>query len=203
MVAHDDVESSSITESLTEPLMETPFSDLSRDEQALLLRLAQCGDADALRSVIQAMLEEPARGARALDLPHQVRQELIVATYGEDNHLASRLYSAKTEMLDAALLSETGPSPLEHLLIERIVTCWLAAELADIDAANQEVHHAPGRHADYYARRQDRAHRRLLQSVEALTRMRRLLSPLPLVGQVNIAEAGTQQLNIAATMTRE
>lgn len=192
-----------LTESLTKPRAETLFSELSGEEKAMLLRMAQDGDPTALRRILQAMLEEPATGARALDVPRHVRQELIIATFGDDNDLASKLYSAKAEMVGATLLSEAGPSPLEHLLIERMVTCWLAAELADIDAATQEEHHVPGHYADYYARRQDRAHKRFLQSVEALTRMRRLLSPLLLVGQVNIAEAGTQQLNIAATMPRE
>jgi hypothetical protein len=194
VAVHDDGEPPTATESLAE----TPYSDLSREDQALLLQLAQYGDTDALKHIFQAMLEEPARGARVLDLPRQVRQELIMATFGEGNDLARELYSTKAEMIGATLLTEAGPSALEYLLIERVVTCWLAAELADIDAANQEEHHTPGHHADYYARRQDRAHKRFLQSVEALTRMRRLLSPLPLVGQMNIAEAGAQQLNIAA-----
>lgn len=203
VVLSEGVESPITPEPLPEPLSEIPFSDLSREEQTLLLRMAQDGNPDALKCIFQTMLAEPARGAHALDLTRHVRQELIIATFGEDNDLARELYSAKAEMIGARLLSEAGPSPLEHLLTERAATCWLAAEMADIDAASQEEHHAPGRHADYYARRQDRAHKRFLQSVEALTRMRRLLSPLPLVGQVNIAEPGAQQMNIAATMMRE
>jgi hypothetical protein len=176
----------------------TPSSDLSQEEQALLLRRAQAGDSDALKRLFQAMLEEPDLGAQALDLPRRVREELIAATYGDANDLARTLHVAKAAMVEATLLREAGASALEQLLIERIATCWLSAELADIDAATREEHHAPGQYADYYARRQDRAHRRFLQAVEALARMRRLLSPLPLVGQVNIAEAGTQQLNVAA-----
>src|SRR5690349_20056724 len=114
------------------------------------------------------MLEEPATGACALDLPRQVRQELIIATCSEANDLACKLNLAKVAMIGVTLLSEAGPTPLEHLLIERIVTCWLAVELVDIDVANQEEHHTPGHHAEYYARRQDRAHKRFLQYVEAL-----------------------------------
>lgn len=196
MAQREDAEPPSKTASSTI----TPYSDLGRDEQALLLRMAQAGDPEALKRLFQAMLDEPAMGARALDVSRRVREELIAATYGDDNDLARELHLAKADMVEATLLHEAGTSMLEQLLIERIVTCWLAAELADIDAATREEHHAPGQHADYYARRQDRAHRRFLQSVDALARMRRLLSPLPLVGQMNIAEAGTQQLNVAATI---
>ncbi len=179
------------------------YGDLSENDRAVTLQQAQIGNLEAVQFVFRSLLDNPTKGREMLDLPRRVRQELIIATYGERNDLARRSYLAKADMVEASLCTEASASPLEHLLIQRVVTCWLAAELADIDASAQEEHHNPRvgvyGSADYYARRQDRAHRRFLQAVEALNRMRRLMSPFPLAaGQVNVAAPGAQQVNVAS-----
>lgn len=167
--------------------------DLSANERDVTLQQAQHGNLDALRMVYRSMMALPERGARILDLPRQVRQELVIAVFNQRDELAMRNALMKTDMVEADLLSEASDSPLERLLIQRVATCWLAAELADMSAGAAE---ARGPRDDFYGRRQDRAHRRFLQSVDALNRMRRLLSPLPLAaGQVNIATPGAQQIN--------
>lgn len=174
-------------------------------ERDYIQELAQSGDLEALKVIFRSMLADPERGARAINLPRQVRRMLIAASSGEHNALTREAYTAKADMVEAAMLGDAGnPSPLERLLIERAVTCWLAAELADMDIAHQEAgaRHMPNpsKMLEYYARRQDRAHKRFLQSVDALARMRRLMSPLPLMaGQVNIAQPGAQQLNMVHT----
>lgn len=174
-------------------------------ERDYIQELAQSGDLEALKVVFRSMLADPERGARAINLPSQVRRMLIVASSGEHNDLAREAYTAKADMVQASMLGATvNPSPLERLLIERVVTCWLAVELADMDTAHQEAgaRHMPnpGKMLEYYARRQDRAHKRFLASVDALVRMRRLASPMPFVaGQVNIAAPGAQQLNMVNT----
>jgi hypothetical protein len=175
-------------------------------ERRYIRELAQSGDLDALRVVFRSLLADPSQGARQMNLSQQVRWALISATYDAQNGLARETLLEKAEMVQASLLREASASPLEHLLIERAVTCWLAAELADIDAARQDAEmgtpmlraNLPSRAtvAEYFAKRQERAHRRFLQSLDALARMRRLMSPLPLAaGQVNIAAPGTQQVN--------
>ena len=169
---------------------------MSENDRAVTLGQAQMGNDGALQCVLRTMLARPNKGAQMLDLAHQARQELIIATFGKRNDLARTNYLMKAEMVGLDLLREANPSPLEHLLIGRVVTCWLACELADIDACSQEEYHSPGMHADYYARRQDRAHKRFLQAVEALNRMRRYLSPMPFAAaHVNIAAPGGQQIN--------
>jgi hypothetical protein len=81
---------------------------------------------------------------------------------------------------------------LERLLAEQVATSWAALQLADLDASKEQ---GWLERAEFYDRRHHWAHKRYVDSVVALARVRRLLTPL--VAQVNIAEAGAQQLNVA------
>jgi hypothetical protein len=74
-------------------------------------------------------------------------------------------------------LTGPEPSPLEKLLIERIVSCWLQVNYADAAYAQMKGN-APGQHAAAL-RRQNSAQHRYLQSVRALATLRRLLRPGP------------------------
>jgi hypothetical protein len=76
-----------------------------------------------------------------------------------------------------AELAGPGPSQLERLLIERIVSCWLQVHYADASYA-QLKGTTPAQHAAAL-RRQDSAQQRYLQSVRALATVRRLLRPAP------------------------
>lgn len=173
--------------------------DPSVEERAERFHAAQHGDMEALQHVLWWMVAAPERGARVMDLPGQVRRNMMEASTDPRDHLTLELMQQSCEMMHADLLGACGGSPVERLLIDRIVTCWLAAYLADGSAAlgGKYAH----RDNEYYLRRQDRAHRRLLQSVEALARLQRLMRPGPLVtlAQLNIAQPGAQQLNVAPT----
>lgn len=84
-------------------------------------------------------------------------------------------------------LSGTNPSPLETLLIERILNNWLQVnqleQLVSVQEAIQWM--------KIYEERLDKAHKRYLASIKALAQVRKL--QLPDV-QVNIAE---KQVNVA------
>ncbi len=88
------------------------------------------------------------------------------------------------------------PTPLERTLCERIASCWLDVQLADLVFAAKRKAGMSFAADDYYQRRQDRAHARFLAAVQALARVRRLLAPV--VAQVNIAHPGEQEVNLAA-----
>jgi hypothetical protein len=77
-------------------------------------------------------------------------------------------------------------------LVERIVLCWAQVHYADTIYA-QRAKDLTFAQADYFQRRQDRAHRRYLHAIRSLATVRRLLFPAV---QVNI---GTQQVNVAGT----
>jgi hypothetical protein len=75
------------------------------------------------------------------------------------------------------------PNPVEKLLVERVVACWLQVYHADLQALTRgECSPAQAAHD---VRRQDRANRRFLQSCKTLANIRRLALPLDV--NVNLA----------------
>jgi hypothetical protein len=93
-------------------------------------------------------------------------------------------------------LAGPNPTPLEHLLCQRIATCHLALHLME----SSKVEYASGQpfnndDEEHWEMLKNRAQRRYLDAILALAKVRRLL--VPASGQVNIAEAGAQQLNAA------
>jgi hypothetical protein len=99
---------------------------------------------------------------------------------------------AKTTKMREELAGPT-PSPLEQLLVERIVSCWLQVNEAESRFQTREGGGSLVK-GEYWQRRYDRAHRRFLQSLKALAQVRKLLGPNIQVNiaekQVNVLEAG-------------
>ncbi len=156
-------------------------------EWSELLERSQRGDAAALRELRQAMSRYPDLERQYGDLAQIIRQHTVDAILGRDNLL---LRDALDRQL-AALRHELEPiarSPLERLLVERVLTCWLALQVAELTAS------APPP-STFRERRLDRAHHRYLASIQALARVSRLLAPT--IAQINIAASGAQQLNVA------
>lgn len=161
-------------------------------EEALsdLTNRAQRGDQRAMEELRQALRAYPALGAKFSDIAELARGQMAEVTFGKDNLLLQEMVRRRVAELRSEL--EGGrPTPLERMLVERIVTCWAGTYLADIDASKQR--HAPAK-AEYYDKRQARAHARYLSAIVALAKVRRLMAPM--VAQVNIARAGSQQLNV-------
>jgi hypothetical protein len=95
----------------------------------------------------------------------------------------------------AAMRAElAGPnaSPLEGLMVERVVACWLQSYSADLSLA-RALKELPAKDVEQYQRRQDRAARQYLKALVSLAQVRRLLTPAV---QVNLAQ---QQVNIAGS----
>jgi hypothetical protein len=89
----------------------------------------------------------------------------------------------KLDLLKAELAGP-NPTPLERLLVERVVACWLQVQDADMryaQAKNPSIEQG-----DYYQRRMDRAHRRYLSAIRTLATVRKLALP---VLQVNLVSA--------------
>jgi len=88
-------------------------------------------------------------------------------------------------------------SPLERLLIDQIVVCWLQwyqAQLGYTDAMAEGSTLARGA---YWERRLTIVQGRYLRAIDTLARVRRLAIPV----QVNIATNGGQQVNQVNTTT--
>ena len=90
-----------------------------------------------------------------------------------------------------AELGGPQPSPLERLLVERIVACWLQVLIGEDSYARQLRRGDLSWATDsYHQRRLDQAQRRYLTAIKALAQVRRLLTPTV----VNIA--AQQQVNL-------
>ena len=85
-------------------------------------------------------------------------------------------------------LAGAGASPLERLLVERVVLCWLQVQAADDVCLRGDAGSLT--HAEHRDRLRDRAHRRLLLAAKTLATVRKLA--LPSI-QVNIGE---RQVNV-------
>ena len=80
--------------------------------------------------------------------------------------------SRKAEDLSRELAGP-HPSPIERLLAERVILCWLQVHHADSLAA--QAFTKSTKVADFWSKRQASAHRRYLTSLAALVTLRRLL----------------------------
>ena len=102
---------------------------------------------------------------------------------------------AQMDILRAQLGWEAS-SALERLLIEHVVTTWLRLRHAErqynVHAMGESVMLESG---VYWEELLTAAQRRHLRAIESLARVRRLASKTPFV-QFNIADGGSQQLNI-------
>lgn len=169
-------------------------ADVQADVNDLAKR-AQHGDhvaMDSLRAKIaiafgaqwETQLPRPAEHARG---------KMIEAALGGDL-LMREAWERQADTMQREL---AGPAAtlLERLLCERIATCWLDTQLAEMLYAGKVAAGTTFAAGEYHQRRVDRAQRRYLDATLALARVRRLLAPV--VAQVNIAQPGAQQLNIA------
>lgn len=87
--------------------------------------------------------------------------------------------------------------PLERLLIEQVVLCWLHFHLIDCEYTAATSQDIALDSADHWERRLSAAQRRYLRACESLARIRKLARTTPAL-QVNIATQGGQQVNLLA-----
>jgi hypothetical protein len=168
------------------PPAKIPAPPPSPDRQAILdvVRRASHGDATALPA-LRRLFQADAGLTRCLgDLAGRVRDTLL-------DHLAGRnlsLREAAGRELDRlrAELAGPSPTPVERMLVERVVLAWLQAHEADWRLAMACVDPA----VEFLQRRSDHAQRRLLAAIKALAAVRRLARPAL---QVNIAD---RQVNV-------
>ncbi len=157
-----------------------------------LLPRANAGDPKALAALRAALAADPAAWRDLGDLGRLGRTSLIAKIGGKNTVISEAL-----ERRVGALREELGgpaPPPLEQLLIDRIVSNWLHLHHAEAIYA-QRTGDLTLKQDEYWQRTVDRAQRRYLASLKALAEIRRL--PLPAL-QINVAAAGSQQLNVAS-----
>lgn len=157
----------------------TERSALTAPEIRRYMERAQGGDTEALAAI---RTQCPRLFEYLGDLATSAREGLVSLACGEDalqrDAIRAQLDGMRRE------LCGPSPSPLEQLLVERILICWLQANYEDALAAQtrsraktwEQVHHAQ--------QCGERAQRRFLSAVKMLATVRRLAVPSV---QVNMA----------------
>jgi len=140
------------------------------------------GERSALLELRAALDKYPwMSSAMGGNLAYQAETSLVNAMF--DDQIAAKEALQRELEKKRAVLSGENPTPIERLLIERVTSCWLQVQHADLVVAqSKNVSHASG---DYHQRRQDRANRRYLAAVKSLATVRRLA--LPIRFDVNVA----------------
>jgi hypothetical protein len=135
-----------------------------------LLQRARQGDEDVLPE-LRTWLEQSAVWRQFGDLGRQARDAWLRLIAGNDLVLRESLRRRLEELHRE--LAPRRPTPIEQLLIDRILANWLRLHFAEL-ASTQSINRP--KIAEFWDRRQSRAERAYLASLGALATMRRLLS---------------------------
>ena len=152
---------------------EAPKQDEVLERLRRLVERAERGDETVLPELRVALDANPWVWERYGDLAKQSQAAWLQLVAG-NNLLLLESARRKAEQLRAELAGP-GPSPLERLLVERVVACWLQTNFADASYA-QLKGNGPAQHTAAL-RRQNAAQQRYLQAMRALVTIRKLLRP--------------------------
>ncbi len=172
-----------MSEAKTEAARSARLTETEEKQLTKLLVPAQAGDAKAL-AALRPIIEKAGLWPFVGNLARKVEESWLEAMTGR-NKLAREGYERRADELRRELLA-SGDSPLERLLVDRIIACWLQVSHADITYATLlKANSHTFRQGAYYSDRQDRAHARFLKATRALATVRKLLVPAV---QINVTE---------------
>ncbi len=143
------------------------------DEVARLLERARNGDATVLPQLRRLLDESPEMWQSYGDLAAQARASWVQLAAGQ-NLLLDECLTRKAAELQKELAGET-PSPLEQLLVDRVVVCWLQVSFYDSLVA-QTREYTPAK-LRMLQQQHDGAQRRYLTAMKTLATVRKLLTP--------------------------
>lgn len=174
----------------TAPSAPKGASERAQSEFIALVRRAEAGEPAALAEV-KKLFDRP--GAADL-LGGNVAAEALrlqVERHAGKNHVLRAAVTHRVEAMRAELFG-ASPSPLERLLVDRVVATWLHLHGLEAQYAGRESLSLPL--AAHYQKCITAAQKRYLAAIKGLADVRRLALP---VLQVNIAK---QQLNVAGAV---
>jgi hypothetical protein len=160
-----------VTHDSQEPTRPTPIPS----ELHAVIAAANAGDTSALPALRRALAADPDLIDRLGDLAGHVERGLVALAAGP-SLAASEAITAHLAKLRAEL-GEAAASPLEKLLVRRVVLCWLACHQAEVERVGLLQGNAPEALRAAADRRVDWTHARLLASAKALATVRRLVRP--------------------------
>jgi hypothetical protein len=166
--------------------------DVDPDQIASWITSCRAGDRNALAQ----LQSQDGTGAvlidRALtglyDLAGSIEQQLIEGIHPQDL-LGQESVRRQVAVLRAELVGPE-PSPLECLLVDRIIVNWL--EVKKMDRFMAQFQETSFKQGEYYQRRHERAEKRFHQACKSLAQIRRLQGPMV---QLNVAD---KQINVVA-----
>jgi len=153
-----------------------------------LMVRAHDGDRSALPKLRRVLDAAPSLAKRFMD-PAGIAERSMVGMYAHGGDLLSREALPRVLKEMRSELAGEDPSPLERLLVERVVATWLQLQYFETAYAQNagELTMAQG---DHHQRRIDRAHNRHLSALRTLAQVRKMGSAV----QINIAD---KQINTA------
>ena len=167
----------------TEPPDVVPFEGL-----ADLVGRARAGDPSALPLVRRYLDAHPEVWRVGGDVARHAREVWVDLVAGPDP-VAAEAVRRKLDELTAAL-GGPGSTPLEALLVDRVVACWLQAHYADATYAQARGPGSTPAVRTELMKRQESAQRRYLASVKQLAVVRKLQSGLRPPAPLRLAAPG-------------
>ena len=141
-----------------------------------LLQRARAGDLDVVLE-LRAWLDQSAMWHQFGDLGKRARDAWLSLFVGNDLVLRESLIRKLNDLQEE--LTPGEPTPIERLLVDRVLANWLRLHFAEI--ASTQAMNRP-KLGEYWDRRQSRAERAYVTSLGALTNMRKVLSVVTVQG---------------------
>ena len=165
-----------MNEQAAKKMVETQRRDGDRIKK--LAKRANKGDDEALGELrtLLGTAEWDVLVNRFGDMAEHAEAALLAKVCG-DNRVFAECVRRKLETLRLDM-SGPSPTPIERLLVERVVACWLHVYQADHQAA-LNLEKSVGM-CEQLARIQDRAQKRYLSAIKTLVVVRRLALPIKL-----------------------
>ena len=152
------------------------------DELKALMVSAHEGDASVLPKIREILDEAPSLARKFMD-PAKITERSAVDLYSTGEDLLVRETIPRVLKQMRSELAGEHPTPLESLLVDRVVATWLQVQCYETLYA-QNAGKMNLVQSDHHQRRMDRAHNRHLSAVRALAQIRKMGPAV----QINIAE---------------
>ena len=163
------------------------------DQLHAVVRRAQAGDRTALPDLRKALDEHPEYFVHAGDLALMAQHTWLDLLSGTDLFIRETVERKLQEM--RVELAGANPSPLEKLLVERVMACWLQVNHADtVFVGNQSASEALRKEL---LKRQESAQRRYVNAIKQLAQLRKLISPKVKPVSVPASEDSLLAANVA------
>jgi len=163
-----------------------------------LLQQARKGDENTLPQLRDLLDTRPEVWQHFGNLAGHAREAWLRVISAND--LALRESTARKAEDLMRELAGPHPSPIERLLAERVILCWLQLHYADFLAA--QAFTKSTKLTDIWSKRQASAHRRYLTSLGALVTLRRLLPGQASGPPIDSRNLDTSSKNLESSVSR-